>query len=229
MSRSAQLSDIQREAVSTPWFHSIEIAPGVFTPGHKTPDLLRNEADAIFGPLNIKGGSILDVGAWDGFFSVEAKRRGAVRVLSTDKFAWFEPRIAARRHFEIARQLTDSDVEDLVIDAPELTVDRVGQFDYVLFLGVFYHLINPVQVLQNLSAIVRQTLVVETHLDLRYLPWPAMRFYPGAEVNNDPTNWWGPNRLCVEKLLLACGFSRVTYRRHPDLKCRNRGIFHACK
>jgi hypothetical protein len=77
----------------------------------------------------------------------------------------------------------------------------VGSFDVVLFLGIFYHLVDPIRVLQNIAPIATESLVIETHLDLQNLGRPAMAFYPGKEVNNDPTNWWGPNREAMESLL----------------------------
>ena len=37
---------------------------------------------------DLSGITVLDIGAWDGFFSFEAERRGAKRVLATDLPAW---------------------------------------------------------------------------------------------------------------------------------------------
>ena len=49
-----------------------------------------------------------------------------------------------------------------------------------------------------------------------------------TELNNDPTNWWGPNRQCMEALLKLVGFKRIVYRPHPIVGGA-RGIFHAYK
>jgi len=38
---------------------------------------------------------------------------------------------------------------------------------------------------------------------------PAVAFYPGRELNGDPTNWWGPNIPAVEGMLQSCGFTGV--------------------
>ncbi len=209
------------------WFHSIDLGNGLITPGQKSPDLLHREAEAIFGPLDLRGKSVLDVGAWNGFFSFEAKRRHAARVLAIDHFCW-GPAFNGRAAFDLARLALNLEVEDLYMDVLELTRDRVGEFDVVLFLGVFYHLVDPISAFQRLAAIARQAMVVETYLDLRALRRPAMVFYPGAELANDPGNWWGPNRQCVEALLRLVGFERVVYRPHP-VHGRRRGIFHAYK
>jgi tRNA (mo5U34)-methyltransferase len=37
-----------------------------------------------------------------------------------------------------------------------------------------------------------------------------MAFYPGRELNNDPTNWWGPNVPAVRGMLESLGFAQVT-------------------
>ena len=216
-----------REAELNTWWHSIDLGHGIEIQGKKSKSLILAESDAIFGPLDLTGCSVLDVGAWDGFFSFEAKRRGASRVLATDQHIWtVHPH--ARRNFEIARQLTGLPIDDQFLDVHELTADRVGQFDYVLFLGVFYHLVDPIRAIQELSRIARKGIIIETHMALNWLPWPAMRFYPSTEKSGDPTNWWGPNRACVMGLLRQAGFNKVAFRWHPRRPFL-RGIFHAYK
>lgn len=215
-----------REAAANTWWHTIDFGNGNASAGKKDKQLITAEADAIFGPLNLNGCSVLDVGAWDGFYSFEAKRRGASRVLATDDFIWTQ-HPHARRNFEIARELTGLDVEDRKIDVQHLSVETVGEFDYVLFLGVFYHLIDPIGAIQSLSKIAKKGLIVETQMALNFLPWPAMRFYPATELLNDPTNWWAPNRACVTGLLQASGFDKIAFRYHPKSRRRSRGIFHA--
>lgn len=209
------------------WFHSIDLGNGVVTPGSKSLAFLRAEADAIFGPLDLRGKSVLDIGAWNGSFSFEAKRRQAGRVLATDHYCW-SPVVKGRDTFHLAKTILKLEIDELDIDVPELTPDRVGQFDVVLFLGVFYHLIDPIRALQNLAALTKEVAVVESHLDMTNVERPAMVFYPGAELANDPTNWWGPNRRCMESLLKLVGFGEIKYQPHPVVGS-SRGIFHAYK
>ncbi len=98
----------------------------------------------------------------------------------------------------------------------------------VLFLGVFYHLFDPIAALRCLSDITDEVLVLETHLELQDVTKPAMAFYPGSELNGDPTNWWAPNRAAVEALLKSVGFPKVLFTPHPAGP-EVRGIFHAFK
>jgi len=79
---------VQERVSSVPfWWHSIQLNPEVVTPGFKSPDILARELEAIHLP-DLRGKSVLDVGAWDGFFSFEAERRGAKQVVALDHYVW---------------------------------------------------------------------------------------------------------------------------------------------
>jgi tRNA (mo5U34)-methyltransferase len=69
------------------WWHSIDFGDGVSTQGYKTPERLASELAQMRLP-DLHGKSVLDIGAWDGFFSYEAERRGAARVVALDHFVW---------------------------------------------------------------------------------------------------------------------------------------------
>lgn len=207
------------------WWHSIALRPGLTTFGGKTELILAQEEEALLSPFNLAGRSVIDIGAWNGHFSPAAKRRGAARVLATDSFIWNHPVWRGREAFNLARGELGLDVEALMVDPPQITPD-LGLFDVVMFLGVFYHLYDPIEVMSRLRAITRQLLLVETHSDLTDEARPGMVFYPGAILNQDATNWWGPNPAAMLNLLLQLGFSRVFYRDHPTLG-RARGIFAA--
>jgi tRNA (mo5U34)-methyltransferase len=124
-------------------------------------------------------------------------------------------------------------------------------FDVVLFLGVLYHLPHPLLALEKVASVTRGTLILETVVDLVGMGRPAVAFYPGRELNNDPTNWWGPNPESVSAMRPAVGFQDVTnvtelpgpgYRAAPALVHRlkgknrlrlayrqDRAVFHAHK
>jgi tRNA (mo5U34)-methyltransferase len=95
------------------------------------------------------------------------------------------------------------------VDVMDLSADRLGTFDVVLFLGVLYHLRHPFLALERIAPLARQRLIVETVVDLVGFRRPAMAFYPGRELNNDPTNWWAPNVAAMRGMLQAVGFERV--------------------
>jgi tRNA (mo5U34)-methyltransferase len=207
------------------WHHSIDLGGGVVTPGGKSQTVCATESSLIFDRIDLAGRSLIDIGAWSGYFSFESKRRGAARVLATDSHCWTHPHIRGREGFDIACEALGADLEAREIDAADMSKDTVGEFDVVLYLGVFYHRYDAIEVLTKVARLAKQVLVLETHLDLREIDTPAMAFYPGAELNNDPTNWWGPNEHCIKALLLGLGFSEVETSAHPT--ALNRAIFHA--
>jgi tRNA (mo5U34)-methyltransferase len=110
----------------------------------------------------------------------------------------------------------------------DLTPERVGTFDVVLFLGVLYHLRHPFLALERVSSVARDRLILETVVDLVGFRRPAMAFYPGQELNNDPTNWWGPNIPAVHGMLESLGFTQVTtVTRSPHALYRGaRAVYH---
>lgn len=212
------------------WFHSLRLRPGIVTPGAKSEALLAREEEALLGPFDLRGRSVLDIGAWNGAFSFAAKRRGAARVLATDEFAWTHPAYRGLESFKLAQAELGLEVETLQID-PTRMDGTLGDFDLVLFLGVFYHLFDPIDVLQRIRAVTGQVLLVETHQDALERADPAMVFYPGRILANDDTNWWGPNPPLMLHLLRQLGFARIYYRDHPHYHPaegnRLRGIFAA--
>ena len=214
---------LRAEIDALDWFHQIDFGNGLLTPGRIKQDKIERMSEIIFD-MPLAGKSVLDIGCWDGAYSLEASKRGAARVLATDHFVWHHGE-SGRKPFDLVREHLAPTLEVRDIDVPELSVESVGKFDLVLFCGVLYHLRNPFDALERVAQIASECLVVETHLIS--FPWwkPYMRFWPGRELANDPTNWWSPNRLCVEAMLKELGFRRITFH-HPDYR-RRRGIFHA--
>jgi tRNA (mo5U34)-methyltransferase len=200
--------ELRRRVDEVAWFHSIDLGGGIVTPGvGDSPRAL----ERMGLPADLSGRTVLDVGAWDGFYSFEAERRGARRVVAADHFAWHATagRWTGRAGFDLARDALGSQVEDVDIDVAELDPERVGVFDVVLFLGVLYHLRNPLLALERVASVTGGMLVLETAVDLAFIRRPAMAFYPGLELNCDHTNWWGPNASAVVAMLRSVGFAEV--------------------
>jgi tRNA (mo5U34)-methyltransferase len=218
-------ADLRARIDKLPWHHSIDLGSGIVTPGGKSLEICNAEAALIFDRVNLQNLSVLDIGAWNGVFSFEAKHRGASRVLATDSYTWEHPYFKGRDSFELARSVLGLDVDARQIDVSDLSIETVGKFDVVLYLGVFYHRYDAIESLKKVAALATKLLIVETHLDLRDLSVPAMAFYPGHELNNDATNWWGPNEHCVLDLLRGHGFSDIEMTAHPA--GHSRAIFHA--
>ena len=197
--------ELRRRAAQVRWFHTMDLGAGVVTPGVTDPR-------RILGRLrlpDLRGRTVLDVGAWDGFFSFEAEHRGAARVVATDWFSWGGPGWGTRAGFDLAREALGSRVEDVEVDVMDLDPGRLGTFDVVLFLGVLYHMRDPVGALARVAAATGDLLVVETEVGMLLHRRPAAEFYPGGELAGDETNWWGPNPAAVVGMLRTVGFRQV--------------------
>src|SRR5262249_3128748 len=120
----------------------------------------------------------------------------------------------------------------------DITPERVGVFDLVLFLGVLYHMPHPLLALERVASVTGKQLILETLVDLTDHDRPVLAFYPGTECCNDPTNWFGPNRAAVEAMLRVVGFQRIELKSWYPVPYAVRGVgegtcgrmvFHAWK
>jgi tRNA (mo5U34)-methyltransferase len=76
---------LQERVDALRWYHTIDLGGGVVTEGVDNTQVRLAQAHL---PASFSGQSVLDIGAWDGFWSFEAERRGAARVVATDYYAW---------------------------------------------------------------------------------------------------------------------------------------------
>jgi tRNA (mo5U34)-methyltransferase len=228
------LSDVEvRERVNSVrvWYHKIPLRSGVVTPGTCDPTATLRLLDL---PVDCRGMRVVDLGTRDGYFAFELERRGA-EVLAVD----YVPR--TETGFGVAAEALGSSVEYLQANIYSLTPETIGTFDLVLFLGLLYHLPDPVQALKVVRGLCRDRMYLETHVidngvllpDGTTAPLsglspvlaeiPLMRFYPGRSLADDPTNYWGPNLKCLEEVLRECRFTTLSHVLHGDravLNCR---------
>lgn len=238
--------DLKKEVEKIKWFHIIDFGNGIKTPGIK--DAVE-EMERIGIPKNLEGKTVLDIGAWDGFYSFEAEKRGAKRVLAIDSFIWSGEGWASKEGFELARRVLNSKVEDKLISVYDISPENVGTFDIVLFLGVLYHLKHPLLALERIFSVTTELAIIETVCDLLDYHKPALALYPNNELEADSSNWCGPNFEAIEAMLKTVGFKKIqcyhkmreSYRvdgvqgvndpnAPPDLRIpHTRAVFHAWK
>jgi tRNA (mo5U34)-methyltransferase len=211
MPSELDLAALRRRVNALPWYHQVDLGNGIVTPGvHPSGSVL-----AHLALPDLTGKSVLDVGAWDGFFSFAAERLGAARVLATDSYAWNEIDHGSKASFELAREVLGSKVEEREIEVLDIAPETVGRFDVVLFLGVLYHMRHPLMALERVANVTRELLVVETVTRVGLGAGPAMAFYPDDRLAGDETNWWAPNLSGLVEMLHAVGFSRVEAVHRP--------------
>jgi tRNA (mo5U34)-methyltransferase len=224
----------QRVDALGPWFHNLDLNGVPTAPSHflgDYPNVKWRRFSSVI-PESLKGKSVLDIGCNAGFYAMEMKRRGAERVLGLD---------TDDEYLEQAKFAAD--VNGLKIEFRKLSTYDVGQlgerFDLVIFMGVFYHLRHPLLALDLIHEHVARDLLLfqsmqrgDSHVDRlekNYDFWTTEPFdspgYPKLHFiehryADDPTNWWVPNRACVEAMLRSSGFVIAAHPEDEVYLCR---------
>jgi tRNA (mo5U34)-methyltransferase len=198
--------DFSRTLASQGWFHSAELPDGTLIEGHNSLASLRERYARFPLPSDLAGRRVLDVGAWDGWFSFEAERRGA-KVTAID--------CVEIENFLYLRRAFTSNVDYRVLDLFEVPGAKLGKFDYVLFLGVLYHLKHPLWALEIVCGLTDETAIVESFVtessgcQCNRTLVPSMEFYETIELGNQLDSWYGPSLECLMAMCRSAGFARV--------------------
>ena len=217
-----------------PWFHNLNLQGVQTAPNHFLGDYpatkWQNFRNAI--PSDLSGMTVLDIGCNGGFYSIEMKRRGAKRVVGIDHDEGY-----------LAQARFAAEMLQMTIEFREMSVYEVSKlnerFDLVLFMGVFYHLRYPLLALDMLRQHVAKDWFVfqsmqrgsrtRPAVEQDYPFWERAIFdHPGFpklhfienSYSEDPTNWWIPNRSCVEAVLRSAGFRIESNPEEEVFVCR---------
>ena len=214
MIRADLTADTQRkntELAKLGYYHSIELPDGRIIPGFQTIEMQRSRIAQFPIPQDLRGKRVLDIGAWDGWFSFEMERRGAtvVAVDATKKTRFLE-----------AKAMMGSKVDHVVADITYLTPRDVGYFDIVLFFGVLYHLKHPMLALERVCELSTDLVCVESFVTDEEPAGtiPAMEFYEGTQLAGQFDNWVGPNISCLLAMCRTAGFARVDFKSVVDYR-----------
>jgi tRNA (mo5U34)-methyltransferase len=221
MTRDQILAELKR---LEPWFHCIDLGEGLTT---KTKSAIGEPVDhprptwekvKVCLPDDLSGKTVLDVGCNAGFYSLEAKRRGAARVLGIDS------QRNLIRQAEFVRDVRGVDIDYRRMSVYDLDPHVIGQFDVTLALGLLYHCKHLVLALEKLFIVTRELLILETAV---YPPKKAPAsftyevgglqpvLHPLAYVENAPDakeaiyNWFLPGIDALGALLRNIGFDSV--------------------
>jgi tRNA (mo5U34)-methyltransferase len=221
-----------------PWFHNMRLQGLQTAPEH----FLGNYPEVKFAsfrqviPENLHGMTVLDIGCNAGFYSMEMKRRGAERVVGIDSDLRY------LRQARLAAEVYGMDIEFRQL--PVWDVAKLGErFDLVIFMGVLYHLRHPLLALDLIHEHVARDLflfqsmqrgsrdVVQVAPDYDFNE-PALFDEPGYpkmhfiehRYSHDETNWWVPNRACVEAMLRSSGFEIEAQPEDEVYLCRRQSI-----
>lgn len=223
----ADLSALAQQVTSLgDWFHNIDLHGVQTAPNHFLGDFpnvkWKHIAPAI--PEDLHGASVLDIGCNGGFYSIQMKMRGAERVLGID----IDDRYLNQGRFAAHTLGLDIEFEKRSV----YDVDRIsGEFDFVIFMGVLYHLRYPLYALDKVVKKVGGRLLFQTMIrgsedvkawekDYQFWnkeiftdpAWPQIYFVEHS-YSHDQTNWWIPNRAAAEAMLRSTGLEIIA---HPE-------------
>jgi tRNA (mo5U34)-methyltransferase len=218
---TATATRLSGEIATISWYHTLELAPGVETPGWFDH---RSILAQIPLPADLTQQRCLDVGTFNGFWAFELERRGAAEVHAVDVLdprRWDWPvgseeatvtavgeRLAGGDGFEIARRALGSRVQRRDLSVYDLTPAAVGQFDLVFVGSLLVHLRDPVAALEAVRSVLAPggTLVLVDGIDL-----PLTLSHPRTPVarldGRGRPWWWTANAAGLARFVEAAGFA----------------------
>jgi tRNA (mo5U34)-methyltransferase len=195
-------SELLEIAKGLNWIHTIDFGDDYVTPGIWGHQIAIEQA---MNQIDFVGKRVLDIGCWDGGYTFAAERLGASLAYGTDLVT--ERAFMEQPTFEVARALLGSSARyrgDMsVYDLEQLDE---GDFDVVIFAGVYYHLKHPILALETIRRVMRPggTLLVEGAIDDS--PGCFATFYHRDVYLDDPSNWWIPSIDCLKQWVTCSDF-----------------------
>ncbi len=212
----APAADAERVRDSVPlWFHTFALAPGVYTPGIARDHGYRL---AVLDADRFAGRSVLDVGAFDGFYSFLAEVRGARRVVAVDNeqyVDWVRARFGVTLTggvgFRAIAGLLASRVEYRRMDV--LDVRELGErFDVALCFGILHRVTDPIALLRALADVLAPggEVLLETYGSCLAADSPAIEVHdPGDVYARDDFVYWGFSSEGLRRLGRIVGLDEV--------------------
>lgn len=183
-------TELQKQIDKLNWWHTIKFPGGEISKGDNNYNNNHSMKRYLF-PEDLTGKSVLDVGAYDGFWSAEAKSRGAEIVVCTD--------LTIRPTIKLVSQAFNLDLLTKSVDWNNPNQwEKV--FDTVLCYGLVYHLYNPIQGIINCMRVGHE-VIIESAINQ---PAKLDESIPVAWINakmhdNDNTNYFIPNMNCLRE------------------------------
>jgi tRNA (mo5U34)-methyltransferase len=224
-----------------PWHHDIEVVPGVrtgeVTRSHAYPaefgDVKMLDAEAALThltrglyPAGLESRSVLDCACNAGGWLFGAARLGAGRCFGFDaRQHWIE-----QARF-VARQRPSENIEFAQAELATLPQMNVGSFDITLFMGIFYHLPDPVAGLKLAADRTRELLFLNTMITRKSTDALVLKRESDTDVMSgvDGLAWIPGSERVLREILLSCGFphTRVAFRQAGEANQDRIGIFAA--
>ena len=208
------------------WYHKIELPHGVTTERCNHPGWAPINAKAYRIPERMDGERVLDVGSWDGYWTWEAAKRGAVYTIAIDDFSDELGPKQIKRTDEWKTWLLcqkalgfERSTQCLSMSVYDIGKLQIEPFDHIFLFGTLYHLKHPTWALEQLRKVCRGAIYIESaildNIESPYtkqgMPGGACHceFYPGKEYGNNETNWNVPTLSCIKAWLEGTGWTDV--------------------
>jgi tRNA (mo5U34)-methyltransferase len=212
-------ADLRERIARLEWYHTIELAPGVVTPGwFDTRDVVKR----LPFPASLAGKRCLDIGTFDGFWAFELERRGASEIVAIDvldprKWDWpagsgesaigaIGERKGRGEGFLVARDALGSKVERFERSVYELDPEVDGMFDFIYVGSLLLHLRDPVGALMRIRSVSRGDVLVVDAIDLGLTIAGRNRPLASFDGAGRPW-WWKPNLATLARMVEAAGFT----------------------
>jgi len=219
----ASAAELRAEIATTLWYHTLELPPGVTTPGWFD---LRPVVDRLPWP-DVRGKRCLDVGTYDGFLAFELERRGAAEVVAIDiddHGEWDWParwrsrgpeglaKLAGAEKglgFRIAARALGSNVQRLGMSVYRLADADLGRFDVVVCGSLLLHLRDPIEALEAIRTVCAGEFLSSECIDLRLTLLHPKSPYARLDGTSELCQWWSPNAAAHLRMLESAGFDVV--------------------
>ena len=219
------LEKLEQRFIASPfWYHRIPLRSNIETPGWAP---LNPEAYDL--PERMDGLRVLDVGAWDGYWTFEALRRGAREVVAIDDLSdglGVAADIPWRNweNFDVCREalgFDESVCKRYTMSVYDVAEATLGRFDVIFLFGVFNQLRHPLLGLERLAAVCDRSLHVEAAIVDNFSPYRGgigcgypngqmlLEYYANAELGNAVENRWAPTLHALGAMLQTVGFNRI--------------------
>jgi tRNA (mo5U34)-methyltransferase len=205
------------------WYHCIDLGNGIITPGR-----MPHDKDAYRLP-DLAGKRVLDVGAWDGYWTFEALKRGASQVVAVENWSDYpflagDKPVKEWQNFDLCREIlgyTDEQCQRYTMSLYDVKPETFGMFDVVFLFGTLYHMRHPLLALDIVSAVCKSTICIETAICDDYSAYKGfgagyanrkdiiMEFFPTDEFDGISSNWWSPTLECLDRMISCAGFDDV--------------------
>lgn len=214
-------SSLRQAVASNPlWYHTIELAADLRTPGHFDP---RPVVDKLPWP-DVRGKRCLDVGTYDGFLAFELERRGAAEVAALDipdheDWDWpAEVRALGPQYlasiagpekglgFRIAREALHSSVEKVDMTVYDISPERLGTFDLVVCGSLMLHLRDPLRALEAIRGVCDGLFMSSEEIDLELSVAHPRRPLARLDGTGERMQWLVPSVAGHRRMVFAAGF-----------------------